>query len=290
LAEIQGAKPELIFTLHLVLGKLFLDASLCESAARHLSVAAKNGGTYVYPLALCMAKSGDVDGGYSLLLDEIDLMPSAMPVLLPAVLVLLAQVQPSEAVYERIDALMERIENGERLKQPTAKSPEMITALADYWIVRGKPQRAIPLYESCLVQGNLDETRTFVFQKNLAMLYSQVLGEHTKALEVVNNALETRKDNVILLDTKGLVLLNANKPEKATPVLQQAVVLSCELPIYCMHLAYALHQEGRSVPARRNFEKARDALIPLVPNMTKENKVMYDTLHSQYLPEGSQPE
>ena len=48
-----------------------------------------------------------------MLLDEIDLMPSALPTLLPAVLVLLAQVQPSEEVYERIDRLMERIEKGE---------------------------------------------------------------------------------------------------------------------------------------------------------------------------------
>jgi hypothetical protein len=86
-----------------------------DSAIRHLSETAQRGGTLVYPLALCVARSGDVDGGFSLLLDEIDLMPSAMPVLLPAILVLLAQVQPSEAIYERIDTLMNRIERGERL-------------------------------------------------------------------------------------------------------------------------------------------------------------------------------
>jgi hypothetical protein len=101
--------------MHLMLGKLFLDSGAFQSATRHLTETARRGGTYIYPLALCMARSGDVDGGFSLLLDEIDHMPSAMPILLPAVLVLMAQVQPSEAIYERIDSLMERIERGERL-------------------------------------------------------------------------------------------------------------------------------------------------------------------------------
>ena len=115
LAERQGGSSELIFILHLQLGKVFLDALMYDSAIRHLSETARRGGRFIYPLALCVARSGDIDGGFALLLDEIDLMPSAMPVLLPAVLVLLAQVQPSEAIYERIDSLMYRIERGERL-------------------------------------------------------------------------------------------------------------------------------------------------------------------------------
>ena len=121
------------------------------------------------------------------------------------------------------------------------------------------------------------------------MLYSQVLGEHSKALGVVDNALSTRRDNVILLDTKGLIFMNAGNPREAVPVLERAVELSCQLPIYCMHLAHALHQEGRLAQARRYFDSARDLLVPLVPNMTKENKAMYDTLQSQYPPLGGQP-
>ena len=165
-------------------------------------------------------------------------------------------------------------------------SPEMVTALADYWIVRGKPERAIPLYEASLALGNLDDTRAFVFQNNLAMLYSQALGQHDRALEVVDNALVTRRDNVTLLDTKGLILLNAGRPSEAIPVLQRAVELSCQLPIYCMHLAYALHLDGRPSQARRYLDSARDQLIPLLPNMTTENKAMYDTLLTNYPPVG----
>jgi predicted Zn-dependent protease len=159
-----------------------------------------------------------------------------------------------------------------------ATSPEMITALADYWIVRGRPERAIPLYEESLKQGNLDDSRTLVFQNNLAMLYSQVLGKHAEALKIVDSALETRRDNIILLDTKGLIHINSGNPSEAVIPLQRAVELSCQLPIYCMHLAYALHLDGRPSQARRYFDPVRPQLNEASSGMRKENKAMFDAL------------
>ena len=172
-------------------------------------------------------------------------------------------------------------------QSPTA-SPEMITALADYWIVRGKPERAIPLYEATLKQGNLDDQRELVFMNNLAMLYSQVHGNHEKAIEIVDSALETRKDNVILLDTKGLILLNSGDPKAAVEPLTRAVELSCQLPVYCLHLAQALHLDGRDSQARRYFDPVRNQLIAAVPNMAKENKAMFDSLQRALPPINAQ--
>ena len=169
-------------------------------------------------------------------------------------------------------------------KPEPVSNPEMITALADYWIVRGKPERAIPLYEGSLKRGNLEEEREIVFQNNLAMLYSRVLGQHDKALETINSALELKKDHTGLLDSKGLILLNNGSAAEAIPVLQRAVELSCQLPMYCMHLAYALNQEGRDAQARRYLESVRPQLMELAPNMTKENKAMYDALLSALPP------
>ena len=159
-------------------------------------------------------------------------------------------------------------------------SPEMVTALADYWIVRGKPERAIPLYEDSLKLGNLDEVRTFVFRNNLAMLYSQVLGQHRRALEIVDEALLEQRDNFTLLDTKGLIYLHAGQPREAIPVLQLAYELSCQRPIFGMHLSYALYLDGRLSQAGGFFNSVRPYLIPLVPTMTKENRAMYDVLHA----------
>ena len=163
-------------------------------------------------------------------------------------------------------------------KEPRATDLATVTALADYWIVRGKPERAIPLYEEKLKQGDLDPTRALVFQNNLAMLYSQVHGQHDKALEIVNKALESNKDNFTLLDTKGLIYLNSGDPASAIPPLDRAVELSCQQPIYCMHLAYALLQSSRNSQARRWFDQARSQLTELAPGMTKENKEMFDAL------------
>ena len=170
-------------------------------------------------------------------------------------------------------------------KSPTTPDPNMVTALADYWIVRGKPERAIPLYETSLKQGNLEEGKALIFQNNLAMLYSQVLKQHNKALSIVSSALETKKDHVTLLDTRGLILMNSGNPEGAIDDLTRAVELSCQLPIYCMHLAAALQQAGRTGQARRWFDQARAQLNDMSPNMGKENKEMFDNLQRALPPE-----
>ena len=173
---------------------------------------------------------------------------------------------------------------------PVARAHEMTTVLADYWIVRGNPRRAIPLYENALKQGGLDDKRALVFHNNLAMLYARVLKEYDKAQQVVDSALETRKDDFVLLDTKGLIFLDSGDPEASIPPLQRAVELSCQNPIYCMHLAYALHKAGRTATqARRYFDLARDQLIDLAPNMGKENKEMYDELQ-RVLPPVTSPQ
>jgi len=153
----------------------------------------------------------------------------------------------------------------------------MVAVLADYWTLRGKPERAIPLYEEYLKQETIEESRAWIFQNNLAMLYSRA-SQHDKALAIVENALNSDADNVILLNTKGLVLLNSGKSADAIEPLQRAVELSCQLPLYCMHLAYAFHQEQRAGQSRRWFDQARAQLTEIAPGMNKDNKAMFDTL------------
>jgi tetratricopeptide (TPR) repeat protein len=170
-------------------------------------------------------------------------------------------------------------------KPAPVSTPEMIVPLADYWIVRGKPERAIPLYE----KGLEKEPESILFQNNLAMLYSQTLGQHERGLNVVNKALASQKDNISLLDTKGLILLNSKNAPEAVPVLERAVELSCQNPTYCMHLAYALYLDGRDGQARRYFDPVRDQLSAAAPNMVKENKAMFDLLKLK-LPAENKPQ
>ncbi len=115
LAQKKREVSDLIFDLNMAFGKMFLDAGYTNLAEKYLRAVHVRGGIYVYPLAVCMAKAGQVDEGFHLILDEIDRTPSSIGSLIPPLLVLIEQVRPSEEVFERIDELMTRIETGERL-------------------------------------------------------------------------------------------------------------------------------------------------------------------------------
>ncbi|MDR1140100.1 MAG: hypothetical protein LBL62_00305 [Planctomycetaceae bacterium] len=162
-----------------------------------------------------------------------------------------------------------------------AQNPEVLVPLADYWIVRGKPERAIPLYRLGLTK----EPENMVFQNNLAMLLSTVEGNHAEGLKVIDAALESRHDNVTLLDTKGMILMNDGRSSEAIPILERAVELSCQHPIYCLHLAKALDMAGRETAARNWFDKSRPSLESMPGKLTNENKNMFDDLRMKYPPD-----
>jgi len=157
-------------------------------------------------------------------------------------------------------------------------NPEFLLVLADYWIVRGKPERAVPLYEL----GLQKQPDNFLFQNNLAFLYSTALKDHDKALNVIDGALKERADNVTLLDTKGLVLINAKRSDEAVPVLQRAVELSCQKPLCVMHYAYSLDMQGQEASAREWFNKAQPLLETSLKTFLKEDKNMFDYLKMKY--------
>lgn len=156
--------------------------------------------------------------------------------------------------------------------------PNVLMTLGNYWIQRGKPERAIPIYQ----RGAETSKENFLFQNNLAMLYSTVQGDHDAALKLIDEALTNAMDNVTLLDSKGLILMNAGKPEEAIPHLERAVELSCQGPIYVLHLAQAMDMAGREGGARDWFEKARPLLETSPNKLKKENKDMFDNLRLKY--------
>ena len=171
-------------------------------------------------------------------------------------------------------------------RQSRVTNPALMSVLADYWNIRGKPEQAMALYKEALKQEDIDENLSRIFQNNLAMLYSQVLDDHARAMEIVDKALERWKDNVVLLDTKGLIYLNSGDPESAIPPLERAVELSCQHPLYCMHLSSALYQSGQMSQARQYLERVRDQLTLIAPKMTDSNKLMFDDLQRTFPPAG----
>ena len=114
IAQRKKEPVELIFDLNMTFGKMLMDEGYTDLAEKFLRALYVRGGIYVYPLAVCLAKAGRVDEAFALILDEIDKTPTAAAALVPSILVLLGQVQPSEQILERVDQLMLAIENGYR--------------------------------------------------------------------------------------------------------------------------------------------------------------------------------
>ena len=160
-----------IIELNMKIGKLFMDSSNPEIAETFLASLAALGGEHVYPLAVCYAKMGRIDDAFELLNTELK-KGTGDPALLRYVLVLFAQVKPKpgDAVMQKIDQQVLQMES-EMLKARGTLIP-----LADYWIVRGRPDLAIPVYREGLRMYPND----LLMMNNLAMMLVEN-GENSKA-------------------------------------------------------------------------------------------------------------
>ncbi|MGL4943737.1 MAG: tetratricopeptide repeat protein [Thermoguttaceae bacterium] len=162
--------------------------------------------------------------------------------------------------------------------------PATLAQLASYWTFRRQPQRAASIYQRAMAAAPNGSPLSMILANNYALLLSSAQGDHTAALNLLDQSLQTFPDNVPLLDSKGLVLVNSGNPVDALPVFERAVMLSCEGPIYVLHLANTLEQLGETARAKVWFDKARLPLDTLSPKMSPENRAMYDSLQMKYGP------
>ncbi|MDR3111310.1 MAG: tetratricopeptide repeat protein [Planctomycetaceae bacterium] len=167
---------------------------------------------------------------------------------------------------------------------PVKDLPSML-AIADYWIVRNKPERAVALYR----RGLEIEPKNLLLKNNLALLTSVTLHDHQEALRIIDDALSTdgRNEHVVLLDSKGLILMQAGNVAQAIPLFERCVELSCQGPLYVLHLADALAKTGnQDARAASWFHKVRNDLSANSSFLMKDNKEMFDNLDKKF-PVGS---
>jgi tetratricopeptide (TPR) repeat protein len=163
-------------------------------------------------------------------------------------------------------------------KPKTLDNPDIIKVLANYWLVRNKPERAMSLYEKGIKLAPDDP----LFNNNLAMLRSKVSKDHNGAITMVDRALDAKPEDLDLLDTKGMILLNADRAADAVPVFEQAVKLSCEGPLFVLHLVKALDQNGDEGRARQRFTSAQSILNGAKDSFSRDNQQMLQELKSKY--------
>ncbi|MCL2303918.1 MAG: hypothetical protein FWC43_01090 [Planctomycetaceae bacterium] len=99
-----------------------------------------------------------------------------------------------------------------------------------------------------------------------------------EAYALIDKALEGRPDDPTLLDTKGLIHLKNDRPQDAIPLFERAVEITCEGPIYVLHLAFAQMKNGENEKAVTTFEKVRPLLITRTDLLLRDNKAMFDEL------------
>jgi len=124
-------------------------------------------------------------------------------------------------------------------------NPSVLESIATLRMQQNRFDEAITLYRQ--VQ-KLDPVRIRTLN-NLAMALADIPGRAIEAIEPINQALKLAGDNPELLDTKGVVLLNAGRFDEAREVFQKAISLS-EEPRFQFHMIMALKAQSKKEEAR----------------------------------------
>jgi tetratricopeptide (TPR) repeat protein len=143
--------------------------------------------------------------------------------------------------------------------------------LAYLCMKQGHSQEAEALYRSVLAEAP-GETEAL---NNLASLLAFHDGPREEALSLINRALDGSDHYPPLLDTRALVYLQMNQPERAITDLQRILASSPNYPIVHFHLARAHEQMGNSAEARNEFEQAeRLGLKPADVDFVERNEYL----------------
>ena len=151
--------------------------------------------------------------------------------------------QPIELVQEA-SALLESVE------AVTSTDGELLLAMADMWLAQNKSEKAVQAYRR-LVELRPNDV---VALNNLANLLAEFPGQTDEALGYIERAISISGRQPLLLDTKGVILLLANRSAEAVPILEIAASGSQD-PRLVFHLYIALKRSGREQEASRLRER-----------------------------------
>lgn len=138
----------------------------------------------------------------------------------------------------------------ESVETTNSTDSELLLAMADMWLAQNKSDKAIQVYRRIVELRPND----VVALNNLANLLAEQTGQTEEALNYIEQAIRIAGRQPLLLDTKGVILLLANRPTEAIPILEIAASGSQD-PRLTFHLYIALRRAGRDQEAARLREK-----------------------------------
>lgn len=163
----------------------------------------------------------------------------------------------------KVDAELQR--QGEEalsgIESENAEDADLLLAVADMWLAQNKTDKAIETYKKIVLLVPNDVTAL----NNLANLMAEQPGLASEALGFIDRAIAIAGRQPLLMDTKGVILMNSDRVEEAIPMLEIAAASTPD-PRVSLHLYLALTRVGRIEEANRvrskiNLSDLRQALL-----------------------------
>jgi tetratricopeptide (TPR) repeat protein len=218
-----------------------------EAEQAYMRYRLRQGGTGAaahWPLARFYALQSRLDEAIRLCEDACSDATPEMVAVVAAALARSPKLDPSSA--RRAEAWI----RGVVAKHP--QSSAALLALADFLEMQNHLSEAELLYERVLSQ----EPAHVVALNNLAFLLAW-RGQTERALRLINAAIDQIGPQPALLDTRGVVQLQAGNHEAALADLQEAVALQ-QNPVRRFHLALAQQAAGLSAESDDNLRRAKE--------------------------------
>jgi len=232
--------------LALTIGRVCLQAEQYAAAEPWLRRAVEHAPANYGLLAACVAAQGRVAEGLQLCLDAAKQDDSTtQPVLTFASLLVL----PTATSEDRQFA--EPILSSALDAHPD--DPRILSAVADVRTVQDKMDDAIALYERVIEL----EPNNVPALNNLATILGERPDGREKALAYIERAIEQSGPAPGLLDTKGVILLQAGQLNEAKVCLEAATWNPQTDPRFFFHKAAACLRLGETEQARQAFEHAQ---------------------------------
>jgi tetratricopeptide (TPR) repeat protein len=202
-------------------------------------------------LARCVGLKGDLDDAFSLL-DASAKHSLPRDVLLVGMQVL--RVHRAQA-QDKHFAQLGRWYNAAREAEPA--NAQLDLALGEVREMRGELDKAEVIYRQVLARKDLDPTQRAAAANNLAFILSTQRKNTEESLELIGGAMKIMGPSSDLLDTRGVVYLAADQPDKALADFQEAVLVPT--PMKWVHMAFAQHALKDPELAKASLKKAQEA-------------------------------
>jgi tetratricopeptide (TPR) repeat protein len=134
--------------------------------------------------------------------------------------------------------------------------PQLEMLVGDMWEIRGELDRAEQQYRRVLARNDLDPMTRAHIGNNLAFILSTQRKNTDEAVQLIEKAMEVYGPSSDLLDTRGVVYLAADKPDKALADFREAVLIPSAMK--WVHLAFAQSALRDQEGARQSLTKAQE--------------------------------